>query len=61
MKAPIQNKQRVIETLNARLHISEIVVQHSQAAGEPDAARKYGVQAAEDLREAIRFIQEHAE
>lgn len=61
MKAPIKNKQRVIETLNARLHISEVVINHSRLAGEPEAARKYGTQTAEDLREAIRFIEEHAE
>lgn len=61
MKAPIKNKARVLETLNVRLHIAEVVIEHSQSTGEPETARKSGMQAAEDLREAMRFIEEHAE
>lgn len=60
-KFPIKNKQRVLEALNARLHISEVVLNHSRSSGEPASAQKYGLQACEDLREAMRFIEEHAE
>lgn len=58
MKAPIKNKASVLETLEQNLHICEVVVQHSIASGHtPDLV----VTRAADLREAIRFITEHAE
>ncbi len=61
MKAPITNKERVLETLRVRLNIAEVVVDHSKRYGEPPEMQRNGTLAAEDLREAIRFIEEHAE
>lgn len=61
MKAPIKNKDHVLETLHLRLRVTEIVIRHSIACSEPPEMQANGKQAAEDLREAIRFIEEHAE
>lgn len=61
MRAPIANKARVLETLQTRLEIAEAVIQHSIANGEPPGCQKRGREGAADLREAIRFIEEHSE
>jgi len=61
MKSPIANKVSVLETLRIRLHIAEVVVQHSVSNGEPPACQVNGNTASADLREAMRFIEEHAE
>lgn len=61
MKAPIENKERVLETLRVRLNIAEVVVVHSRHSAEPPEMQHNGALAAADLREAIRFIEEHAE
>lgn len=56
----IQSKQSVLMTLRQNLHVSEVVVVHSVAAGEPSSAQQRGNARSRDLREAIRFIEEHA-
>jgi hypothetical protein len=55
--APISNKTRVLETLRMWLHIAEVVVNHSRDS----VMQKNGNTDAADLREAIRFIEEHVE
>jgi hypothetical protein len=59
VKLPIENKDRVLETLRQNLHICEVVVQHSIMSNEPPECQIRGNARSADLREAIRFIEEH--
>lgn len=61
MTLPIRDKVGVIDELRATLHLCETVLQHSRDAREPVERRVAGSKRADRLREAIRFIEEHAE
>lgn len=54
MKAPINDKTSVLETLRVRLRVAESHLQYR-------TTRTVAEIAVQNLREAIRFIEEHAE
>lgn len=58
---PIVDKEGVLDELRSSLHICDVVLQHSAHNGEPAEARSIGLSRAARLREAIRFIEEHAQ
>ncbi len=61
MTLPIHDKTGVLDELHASLHICEVTLQHSARCDEPAEARISGSRRAARLREAIRFIETHAD
>lgn len=61
MTLPIRDKAGVLHELNATLYLCESVLRVSESNGEPAEARVEGAKRADRLREAIRFIEDHAD
>lgn len=60
MKYPIVDKDKVLDVLESRLHICEVVINHSISNNEPPECQAGGRSHAASLREAIRFIEGHS-